>query len=125
PDRSARRPGSAQRTRAAALATGTLLELEVPPLAADDLVEPLALYALPARAASKLHADSGGTPYLALALAGAFAERTVAAWRPVPLPSRLHALLWERVEALPAQTRQTLLFAALATYPTVDLLQRA
>lgn len=124
-DRSARRPSSAQRTGAAALATGPLLEIEVPPLAADDLVELLDLYALPARAASKLHADSGGNPYLALALAGAFAERTVAAWRPVPLPSRLHALLWERVEALPAQTRQTLLFAALATYPTVDLLQRA
>ncbi|HEX6967466.1 MAG TPA: LuxR family transcriptional regulator [Micromonosporaceae bacterium] len=126
PDRGpAGRRGSAAGTRSAALATGALLEVEVPPLAADELADLLELYALPARAASKLHADSGGNPYLALALAGAFAERGAAAWRPAPLPPRLHALLRERVEALPADVRETLLFAALATYPTVDLLRRA
>src|SRR5690606_38097724 len=82
----------------------------------------------------KLHADSGGNPYLALALAGAFADRSAspggrgdhtAVWRPVPLPQRVHALLQDRVAALPAEVRETLLTAALATRPTVELLLRA
>ena len=97
----------------------------MPPLDADDLAELLDLYALPARAASKLHADSGGNPYLALALGGAFADRTSAAWRPAPLPQRIHALLRDRVGALPVEVRETLLIAALATRPTVELLLRA
>ena len=87
----------------------------MPPLDADDLAELLDLYALPARAASKLHADSGGNPYLALALGGAFADRTSVAWRPPPLPQRIHALLRDRIGALPAEVRETLLIAALAT----------
>ena len=81
---------------AAALAPPPVHEIAVPPLAADDLAELLELYGLPARAASKLHADSGGNPYLALALGGAFADRTAVAWRPVPLPQRIHALLRDR-----------------------------
>ena len=80
---------------------------------------------MPARAASKLHADSGGNPYLALALGGAFADRTSAVWRPAPLPQRIHVLLQDRVGALPVEVRETLLVAALATRPTVELLLRA
>ncbi len=83
--------------RAAALAPGAVLELVVPPLDATDLAELFDLYALPARAAGKLHADSGGNPYLALALGGAFADRPSVTWRPVPMPQRLHALLRDRV----------------------------
>ena len=111
--------------RAAALAPPPVHEIVVPPLAADDLAELLELYGLPARAASKLHAESGGNPYLALALSGAFADRTAVAWRPVPLPERVHALLRDRFDALSEAVQETLLIAALATRPTVALLMRA
>lgn len=111
--------------RAAMLGTGSVLEIAVPPLDAADLAELLDLYALPARAAGKLHADSGGNPYLALALGGAFADRTPGSWRPVPLPQRLHTLLRDRIGVLPTDIRETLLIAALATRPTVELLLRA
>ncbi len=112
-------------TQAAALAPPPVHEIVVPPLAAEDLAELLELYGLPARAASKLHAESGGNPYLALALSGAFADRTAVAWRPVPLPERVHALLRDRLDALPEPVQETLLIAALATRPTVALLLRA
>jgi DNA-binding CsgD family transcriptional regulator len=111
--------------RAASLAPPPVTEIVVPPLEPADLAELLDLYALPARAAGKLHADSGGNPYLALALGGAFADRTSAVWRPAPLPQRIHALLQDRVGALPVEVRETLLVAALATRPTVELLLRA
>lgn len=120
--------------RATALAPAPVTEVVVPPLGPADLAELLELYGLPARAASKLHADSGGNPYLALALAGAFADRTASGagrgdrtgvWRPAPLPQRIHALLQDRVAALPAEVRETLLTAALAARPTVELLLRA
>lgn len=111
--------------RGSALVPPPALELVVPPLAADDLVDLLELYGLPCRAASKLHAESGGNPYLALALGGAFAGRTATAWHPVPLPDRLAALLQDRLDALPAGVRETLLVAALATQPTLALLSRA
>jgi DNA-binding CsgD family transcriptional regulator len=114
-----------QPARAASFAPGPVLELAVPPLDATDLAELLDLYALPARAAGKLHADSGGNPYLALALGGAFADRTSVTWHPVPLPRRLHAELRDRVGALPEDVRETLLIAALATRPTIELLLRA
>jgi DNA-binding CsgD family transcriptional regulator len=118
-------PGPRLPVRAASMAPGAVLELAVPPLDAADLAELLDLYALPARAAGKLHADSGGNPYLALALGGAFADRTSVGWRPVPLPQRLHALLRDRVGALADDVRETLLIAALATRPTMELLLRA
>jgi DNA-binding CsgD family transcriptional regulator/tetratricopeptide (TPR) repeat protein len=111
--------------RAAALTPAPVIELTVPPLDADEIAELLDLYALPARAANRLHADSGGNPYLALALAGAFADRISVAWRPQPLPQRIHALLRDRIGALPGQVRETLLIAALATRPSVELLLRA
>ena len=118
-------PRGGRPPRASALAPAPVTELAVPPLGPADLAELLDLYGLPARTASKLHADSGGNPYLALALAGAFADRTSAVWRPAPLPQRIHALLQDRVGALPVEVRETLLTAALATRPTVELLLRA
>src|SRR5690606_5911051 len=62
-------PIQRRRARAASLAPPPIVEMMVGPLAADDIADLLELYALPARAASRLHADSGGNPYLALALA--------------------------------------------------------
>ncbi|WP_051722430.1 LuxR family transcriptional regulator [Streptomyces albus] len=100
-------------------------EIAVPPLAPDDVAELLDQYGLPARVANTVHADSGGNPYLALALGGAFTDRLPRHGRPVPLPRHVHALISERVAALPSRTRETLLVAALAAHPTADLLLRA
>lgn len=97
----------------------------LPPLAPDELAELFESHGLPARIANTLHADSGGNPYLALALGGAFTDRIPRHWRPAPLPQRVHTMISERLGTLPARTRETLLTAALATRPTVGLLLRA
>ncbi|WP_329111191.1 AAA family ATPase [Micromonospora sp. NBC_01699] len=99
-----------------------VLELTVPPLAADDLAALLEAHGLPCRAASRLHADSGGNPYLALALGGAFGPDPEPAWRPVPLPEPVRTRLRRRIDALPTGVAETLLVAALATRPTVTQL---
>ncbi|MEU3077360.1 helix-turn-helix transcriptional regulator [Streptomyces laurentii] len=101
------------------------LEIPVPALTPGALTELLRQYALPARIANKLHADSAGNPYLALALGGAFADRSPGDLRPVPLPHPVHLFIAERLHALPDEVRQTLLTAALADRPTADLLRRA
>lgn len=100
-------------------------ELHVPPLAAADMVELLDTYGLPARTASRLHADSGGNPYLALALGGVFTGVAPQANARVPLPRNLHLALGQRVSALAGGTRETLLLVALADRCTMRLLHRA
>jgi DNA-binding CsgD family transcriptional regulator/tetratricopeptide (TPR) repeat protein/energy-coupling factor transporter ATP-binding protein EcfA2 len=97
-------------------------ELTVPPLDAYDLVELLGAYGLPSRAAHTLRADSGGNPYLALALGGAFTHRSTGGRPSPPLPDRIRGMLLERLEAHPASVRETLLVAAMLTRPTVSLL---
>lgn len=111
--------------RAGRLCPPPVDELTVPPLAADDLAELLDAYGLPCRAANKLHAESGGNPYLALALGGAFADRQTGSGLAAPLPERVRAMLHDRVVTLPASVRETLLVAAIATRPTVEQLRLA
>ncbi|TDD66853.1 helix-turn-helix transcriptional regulator [Actinomadura darangshiensis] len=101
------------------------LHLPVPPLGPDELAEMFDGYGLPARVVNALHADSGGNPYLALALGGAFTGRVPRHWRPAPLPQRVQAVIAERLARLGAEARETLLMAALAIRPTTDLLRRA
>nr|WP_131736091.1 ATP-binding protein [Actinomadura roseirufa] len=101
------------------------LHLPVPPLGPDELAEMFDGYGLPVRVVNTLHSDSGGNPYLALALAGAFTDRIPRHWRPAPLPQRVRGVIVERLGRLPAQARETLLMAALAIRPTADLLRRA
>ncbi|MBW6435306.1 AAA family ATPase [Actinoplanes hulinensis] len=115
-----RRPG---RSRAARLCPAPVAELEVPPLSPDDLTALLEAHGLPCRAASQLHQASAGNPFLALALGGAVAAGPT--WRPASLPEPVRELARERLAELPAETRDTLLVAALATEPTVTLLLRA
>lgn len=103
----------------------TAVVTPVPPLAPHALAELFESYGLPARVANTLHADSGGNPYLALALGGAFTDRIPRHWRPAPLPQRVHTMISERLGTLPARTRETLLTAAFTAHPTVDLLLRA
>lgn len=101
------------------------VEVPVPPLSPGRLAEMLAPLALPDRVANTVHADSGGNPFLALSLAGAATDRPVGDLRPLPLPPTLRAVIARRLEGLPGQVRGTLLAAALADAPTVDLLRRA
>ncbi|RKS71073.1 regulatory LuxR family protein [Actinomadura pelletieri DSM 43383] len=105
--------------------TPDALHLPVPPLGPDELAEMFDSYGLPVRVVNTLHSDSGGNPYLALALGGAFTDRIPRHWRPAPLPQRVQAVIAERLARLPAQAHETLLMAALAIRPTIDLLRRA
>lgn len=118
-----RRPDPAGQRRAARLCPAPVLELAVPPLAADDLTALLEARGLPCRTASRMHEASAGNPFLALTLAGAVAPGP--AWRPAPIPEAARELLRDRLGALPAEVRRTLLTAALATAPTVTVLVRA
>ncbi len=98
--------------------------VEVPPLTPEELAEVLERHGLSARAASRLHVESAGNPYLALALAGAFVDHGPAQRPPEPLPLTVVAMVRSRLGQLPAGTRETLLHAALANVPTVQLLER-
>ncbi|MBO2460289.1 AAA family ATPase [Actinomadura violacea] len=101
------------------------LHIAVPPLGPDGLAEMFGGYGLPVRVVNTLHSDSGGNPFLALALGGAFTDRVPRHWRPAPLPQRVQAVITQRLGLLPEQARETLLMAALAIRPTTDLLRRA
>ncbi|GGL16633.1 helix-turn-helix transcriptional regulator [Mangrovihabitans endophyticus] len=116
-------PDPAGRRRAARLCPAPVSEFAVPPLSADDLTVLLEARGLPCRTASRLHAASGGNPFLALALGAAVAPGP--AWQPAPLPEPARVLLRERLDALPAPVADTLLVAALATEPTLGTLIRA
>jgi DNA-binding CsgD family transcriptional regulator/tetratricopeptide (TPR) repeat protein len=116
-------PDPAGRRRAARLCPAPVAEIEVPPLAADDLTALLEARGLPCRTASRLHAASGGNPFLAIALSGAVAPGP--AWRPAPLPEPARALLRDRIGALPPEVACTLLMAALDAEPTITALIRA
>ncbi|WP_219090447.1 LuxR family transcriptional regulator [Streptomyces sp. JJ38] len=100
------------------------VELPVPPLSPEGVARLLDPHGLPVRLTNKLHADSGGNPRLALALAAAYADRVPRPGRPAPLPPEVAALLTERLATLPDAVRDTLLAAALADPPTLPLLLR-
>ena len=118
-----RRPDPAGQHRAARLCPAPVLELAVPPMAADDLTVLLEARGLPCRTASRMHETSAGNPFLALALGGAVAPGP--AWRPAPIPEAAREVMREQLAALPADIRRTLLTAALATGPTTTVLIRA
>ncbi|MGH3117530.1 MAG: AAA family ATPase, partial [Gaiellales bacterium] len=100
-------------------------EITVPPLGSEDLAELLDEHGVPARLANKLHADSGGNPLLALALGGTVGVRLPRYGWPAPLPDAVRTLIGRRLATLTAEVRETLLIAALAGAPTVELLLRA
>jgi len=99
--------------------------LVVPPLTAAELAGLLELHGLPARAATRIHLESAGNPFLALALAGAFVDHSPGHQRTEPLPPVISGLVRSRLSSLPVDTRETLLLCALANEPTVQLLLRA
>lgn len=120
---------------------------ERPPLSADGLrdgsvqrvnVGPLSLgalhrvitthlgHSLSRPVLARVHAVSGGNPFFALELARvADQRRAPTAALELPLPASLADTLRERLEALPASTRDTLVTVSAVASPTLDVLEGA
>jgi DNA-binding CsgD family transcriptional regulator len=72
----------------------------------------------------RVHQISGGNPFFALELGRAIVRGAISADRAsVALPERLSALVTERLRALPAQVRDTLVAVAALAAPSVTLLE--
>lgn len=69
----------------------------------------------------RMHEASGGNPFFALELARAMRERRggVSAGEPLPVPLELGELLRARLDALPGEAEEPLLFASALPSPTV------
>jgi DNA-binding CsgD family transcriptional regulator len=73
----------------------------------------------------RIHALSNGNPFFALELAHALerAGPSLAAADPFPVPSTLDALLGDRLEAMPEETRVRLLAVSALADPTLSVLE--
>jgi hypothetical protein len=71
----------------------------------------------------QLHESSDGNPFYALEIARSFVRRgtQMQPGGTFPVPDDMHDLTRERLEALPAPTREALLVAALVSNPTLEL----
>ncbi|WP_107417207.1 helix-turn-helix transcriptional regulator [Streptomyces sp. CB00455] len=105
--------------------------IRVPPLGADEVAELLVRHGLPARLAGRIHQASGGNPRLALALGRSLAEAATAREGSahhsdtLPLTGQAREVARRLLAGAPAESRRTLLLAALAARPTTALLRRA
>ncbi|MCX4524212.1 MULTISPECIES: LuxR family transcriptional regulator [unclassified Streptomyces] len=105
--------------------------IRVPPLGAEEIAELLVRHGLPARLAGRIHQASGGNPRLALALGRSLAEAAGARdggahhADTLPVSGQAREVARRLLAPAPAQTRRTLLLAALAARPTTALLRRA
>ncbi|MFQ6145538.1 AAA family ATPase [Streptomyces seoulensis] len=107
----------------------------VPPMTAREIAELLEAHdqpPWPRPLLARLHHASGGNPRTALELGAALDERVRAPGaeppdcaEPLPVPDRLRRRVLDRADALPARARRTLVTAAAAARPTVELLRRA
>lgn len=73
----------------------------------------------------RLHELSGGNPFFALELAHAVERGSIRLEAGEPLPGNLSALVHERLEGLPADTRAALLVASALSQPTLELVSGA
>jgi DNA-binding CsgD family transcriptional regulator len=73
----------------------------------------------------RLHELSGGNPFYALELARALERGSIRLEEGEPLPASLEALVHERLEGLPADTRVALLAASALSQPTLELVTGA
>jgi DNA-binding CsgD family transcriptional regulator len=80
---------------------------------------------LPRPKLRRLHELSGGNPFFALELARAVERGSIGLEAGEPLPASLDALVHERVEGLPAGTREALLTASALSQPTLELVSGA
>jgi DNA-binding CsgD family transcriptional regulator len=77
---------------------------------------------LPRPALRRIHASSGGNPFVALELARAVASSNAElnVWMDIPATSELSVLLEQRLAALPSITQDALAVAAALPYPTIE-----
>ncbi|MFI9645048.1 AAA family ATPase [Streptomyces sp. NPDC052040] len=82
---------------------------------------------LPRSTVRDIHRTSGGNPLFALELGRALFESTTppSPGEPLPVPTSLRALVLNRLEALSAEARRTLLVASAGARPTLALLRAA
>jgi DNA-binding CsgD family transcriptional regulator len=80
---------------------------------------------LPRPRLRRLHELSGGNPFYALELARAAERGSIGLEAGEPLPANLDALVRERLEGLPADTREALLAASALSQPTLALVGAA
>ncbi|MFE9401723.1 AAA family ATPase [Streptomyces sp. NPDC006530] len=107
----------------------------VPALTAHEVAELLERHdhpSWPPALVARLHRVSGGNPRTALELSSALDERVRVEGaeppdrtEPLPVPDSLRRPILDRIGALPARARHTLVVAATAARPTVELLRRA
>ncbi|KPI29296.1 transcriptional regulator, LuxR family [Actinobacteria bacterium OK074] len=82
---------------------------------------------LPRSTVRDIHRTSAGNPLFALELGRALAENPAptSPGEPLPVPTSLRALVLNRLDALPAEARRTLLVACTGARPTLSLLHAA
>ena len=81
-------------------------------------------HSLPRPVLTRVHVVSGGNPFFALELARIAEQRGVSTGAlELPLPDSVAATLRERLDAVPADTRDTLLTVAAVSTPTLDVLE--
>ncbi|AYG78909.1 hypothetical protein DWB77_01018 [Streptomyces hundungensis] len=107
----------------------------VPPMTAHEVAELLERHdhpSWPRALVARLHRMSGGNPRTALELSAALDERVRVEGadvpdcaEPLPVPDSLRRPILDRLGVLPARARHTLVVAATAARPTVELLRRA
>ncbi|MER0449844.1 AAA family ATPase [Streptomyces sp. Edi4] len=113
-------------------------QIPVPPMTVHEIAELLERHdqpPWPRRLVARLHEASGGNPRAALELSAALDERVRTqgldgtelpdCLEALPVPDCLRRPLVDRIDALPAHARDTLVLAGAAVRPTVELLRRA
>ena len=111
-------------------AEGALAEVEVGPLAPEDVQRVLRHHlgvSLPRSALLEVHRASGGGPLFALEIQRTL-RRTGAAiehGKPLPVPESMQELIGGRLLALPAASREYVLAAAACSNPTTSLVETA
>ncbi|MFD9637200.1 AAA family ATPase, partial [Streptomyces violascens] len=128
-------PGSSSDRSVLELCAQPVRRICVPPLTAHEVGELLERHdhpSWPRPLLARLHQASGGNPRTALELSSALDERVRLegndlpdSTEPLPVPDSLRRPILDRIGALPASARQTLVVAGTAVRPTVELLRRA
>ncbi len=108
---------------------GRIQRVPVGPLSLGALHRVIAAHlghSLPRPVLTRVHVASGGNPFFALELARVAEQRGVStAALELPLPDSLAETIRERLEAVPADTRDALLTVAALSTPTLDVLEAA
>ncbi|GGP54930.1 helix-turn-helix transcriptional regulator [Streptomyces melanogenes] len=112
-----------------------LRRIRVPSMTAHEIADLLERHdhpGWPRPVVARLHQASGGNPRTALELSSALDEHARGedqdvpdAAEPLPVPDSLRRPILDRIDALPARARHTLVVAGAAVRPTVELVRRA